>query len=39
MRNHQDIMFDSADGVCVWLFFVDVTSIENSLLALREQLI
>lgn len=39
MRNHQDIMFDSADGVSVWLFFVDVASIENSLLALREQLI
>ncbi len=39
MRNHQDIMFDSADGVSVRLFFVDVANIENSLLALREQLI
>ena len=39
MRNHQDIMFDSTDGVSVRLFFVDVASIENSLLALREQFI
>jgi 5-methylcytosine-specific restriction enzyme subunit McrC len=39
MRNHQDITFDSADGVSVRLFFVDVAYIENSLLALRKQLI
>ena len=39
MRNHQDITFESADGVNVRLFFVDVANIENCLLALREQLI
>ena len=39
MRNHQDITFDSTDGVSVRLFFVDVAYIENSLLALRKQLI
>ena len=39
MRNHQDITFESADGVNVRLFFVDVANIEDCLLALREQLI
>ena len=39
MRNHQDITFESADGVNVRLFFVDVANIENCLLALREQFI
>ena len=39
MRDHQDISFDSDDGVNVRLFFVDVANIENSLRALRDRLI
>lgn len=39
MRDNPDISFDSEDGVNVRVFFVDVPDIENSLLALREQLI
>ena len=39
MRSHQDISFDSNDGVNVRLFFVDVANIEASLQSLREQLL
>lgn len=39
MRGHPGISFDSEDGVNVRLFFVDVANIEESLLALRDQLI
>ena len=39
MRGHQDISFDSDDGVNVRLFFVDVAHIERSLKSLREQLL
>jgi len=39
MRGHPRISFDSEDGVNVRLFFVDVANIEESLLALRDQLI
>ena len=39
MRGHQEISFDSNDGVNVRLFFVDVANIEDSLLRLRTQLI
>lgn len=39
MRGHQDISFDSDDGVKVRLFFVDVAHIERSLKSLREQLL
>ena len=39
MRDHQDISFDSDDGVNVRLFFVDVANIENSLRDLRTRLI
>lgn len=39
MRDHQDISFDSDDGVNVRLFFVDVANIENSLRDLRVRLI
>lgn len=39
MRDHQDISFDSDDGVNVRLFFVDVANIENSLRDLRARLI
>jgi 5-methylcytosine-specific restriction enzyme subunit McrC len=39
MRCHTDISFDSADGVNVRLFFVDVANIEQSLYALRDRLI
>ena len=35
MRNHQDISFDSDDGVNVRLFFVDVAKIENSMQSLK----
>ena len=35
MRNHQDISFDSDDGVNVRLFFVDVAKIENSIQSLK----
>ena len=35
MRNHQDISFDSDDGVNVRLFFVDVAEIENSMQSLK----
>ena len=38
MRDHQDISFDSNDGVNVRLFFVDVANIEKSLLKLRQLL-
>ena len=39
MRDHQDISFDSDDGVNVRLFFVDVANIETSLRDLRAILI
>ena len=39
MKAHPGISFDSEDGVNVRLFFVDVVNIEESLLALRDQLI
>lgn len=39
MRNHEDISFQSDDGVKVNLFFVDVAGIEGSLLILRSQLL
>ena len=39
MRGHPRLSFDSEDGVNVRLFFVDVANIEESLLALRDQLI
>lgn len=35
MRDHQDISFDSNDGVKVRLFFVDVANIEDSLSELK----
>ena len=35
MHNHQDISFDSDDGVNVRLFFVDVAKIENSMQSLK----
>ena len=38
MRAHQDISFDSEDGVNVRLFFVDVANIEESLSDLRDKL-
>ena len=39
MRGHPQIAFDSADGVNVRLFFVDVAHIEQSLSILRRQLV
>lgn len=39
MRDHQDISFESDDGVKVKLFFVDVAKIEDSLLELRSMLL
>lgn len=39
MRNHQDISFESNDGVKIRLFFVDVANIEESLLELKTILI
>lgn len=39
MREHQEILFTSEDGVGVRLFFVDVANIETSLKRLRSQLI
>ena len=39
MRDHQDISFDSNDGVNVRLFFVDVANIEESLSELKTFLI
>ena len=39
MRDHQDISFDSNDGVNVRLFFVDVANIEESLFELKTFLI
>lgn len=39
MRDHQDILFDSNDGVNVRLFFVDVANIEESLSELKTFLI
>ena len=38
MRAHQDISFDSEDGVNVRLFFVDVANIEESLSDLSDKL-
>ena len=38
MREHEEMRFDSMDGVNVRLFFVDVANIEESLLELRGQL-
>ena len=38
MRGHPGISLDSEDGVNVRLFFVDVANIEESLWALRDQL-
>ena len=38
MRDHQDISFDSDDGVNVRVFFIDVGNIEESLFELRENL-
>ena len=35
MRNHQDISFNSDDGVNVRLFFVDVAKMEKSMQSLR----
>ena len=35
MRDHQDISFDSNDGVKVRLFFVDIANIEDSLSELK----
>ena len=35
MHNHQDISFDSDDGVNVRLFFVDVAKMEKSMQSLR----
>ena len=39
MRNHQDISFESNDGVKIRLFFVDVANIEESLVELKTFLI
>lgn len=39
MRDHEDISFESDDGVKVKLFFVDVADIEGSLFSLRSQLL
>ena len=39
MRDHQDISFESNDGVNVRLFFVDVANIEDSMQSLRGQLL
>lgn len=39
MRNHQDITFESADGVNVRLFFVDVANIEDCFSDIRVRLI
>ena len=39
MRDHQDISFNSDDGVNVRVFFVDVANIETSLQSLRERLL
>lgn len=38
MRHHQDISFESDDGVNVKIFFVDIANIEESLLTLRSLL-
>lgn len=38
MRNHEQIVFDSGDGVTVSLFFVDVAHIEKGLSELFERL-
>lgn len=37
MRDHEQIMFDSGDGVTVSLFFIDVLNIEESLDALLKK--
>lgn len=39
MRDHPEISFESADGVKVRLFFVDVANIQTSLQTLRKSLI
>ena len=39
MRDHQDISFDSDDGVNVRLFFVDVANIEDSMQSLERLLV
>ena len=39
MRERQEILFTSEDGIGVRLFFVDVANIETSLQRLRSQLI
>lgn len=39
MRNHEDISFDSDDGVNVNLFFADVANIEDSMQSLRKLLV
>ena len=38
MRSHEQIVFDSGDGVTVSLFFVDVADIEKSMEELQERL-
>lgn len=38
MRGHPDISFDSGDGTTVYVFFVDVANIEDSLIELKQEL-
>lgn len=38
MRGHPDISFDSGDGTTVYVFFVDVANIEDSLIELKQKL-
>lgn len=38
MRNHEQIVFDSGDGVTVSLFFIDVAHIEENLEELLKRL-
>lgn len=38
MRSHEQIVFDSGDGVTVSLFFVDVADIEKSMEELLHRL-
>ena len=39
MRGHQDIVFRSDDGIDVQIFFVDVASLEKSLITLKSLLV
>lgn len=36
MRNHAPICFDSGDGTCIRIYFVDVADIEKNLMNLKQ---